>query len=312
MFGSPVWFAALGLLLAACRDGSSGNPRPDSGPAGIDAPINAPDAAIDAPPPPNGMAIRLMAGNLTSGNGQAYEPPGQRIFQGLKPDIAMIQEFNVGDNQTATIRSWVDATFGASFALFREAGAQIPNGVVSRYPILESGIWQDTESPNREFAYAKIDVPGAKDLWAISVHLLTDGARRPAEATQLVGYINAMVPAGDYLVIGGDFNSSSRTEAAITTLGQVVGVAAPFPVDQAGDGDTNASRGSPYDWVMLDPDLAAKQVPVAIGTARFPNGLVFDSRVYTPIADVAPVLATDSAASMMQHMGVVKDVVLAP
>jgi endonuclease/exonuclease/phosphatase family metal-dependent hydrolase len=258
----------------------------------------------------SGGRVRLMAGNITSGTAQAYELPGTRIFQGLRPDIAMIQELNVGNNTTAEIRAWVDTTFGASFHLFRESGAQIPNGIVSRYPILQSGIWQDTESPNREFAYARIDLPGTKDLWAISVHLLTDDARRPAEATELVGYINANVPAGDYLVIGGDFNSDTRTETAITTLGQVVNVAAPFPVDQAGDGDTNAGRDKPYDWVMFDNDLNALRTPVTIGAASFPNGLVFDSRVYTPLSDVSPVVMSDSAAVNMQHMGVVKDILL--
>jgi len=34
---------------------------------------------------------------------------------------------------------------------------------------------------------------------------------------------------------------------------------------------------------------------------------VFDSRVYTPLSDVAPVLSTDSAATNMQHMAVVRD-----
>jgi endonuclease/exonuclease/phosphatase family metal-dependent hydrolase len=281
--------------------------------------VRARDAKGDADPTPasrsykgvaGGNRVRLMAGNITSGNAQAYELPGTHIFQGLRPDIAMIQEFNVGDNSPAAVRTWVDTTFGAAFYVFRESGAQIPNGIVSRYPIVQSGIWQDTESPNREFAYARIDLPGAKDLWAISVHLLTDDTRRPAEATELVGHINANVPASDYLVIAGDFNSDTRTEAAITTLGQVVNVAAPFPVDQAGDGDTNASRGSPYDWVMFDADLNALRTAVTIGTASFPNGLVFDSRVYTPLSDVSPVVMSDSAAINMQHMGVVKDILL--
>jgi endonuclease/exonuclease/phosphatase family metal-dependent hydrolase len=254
--------------------------------------------------------IRLVAGNLTSGNAQAYEGPGTRIFQGLRPDIAMIQELNVGDNAPATIDTWVKSTFGASVFYYREPGAQIPNGIVSRYPILAQGIWQDDESPNRELAYARIDIPGPKDLWAVSVHLLTDDARRPAEATQLVGYITANVPAGDYLVIGGDLNADTRTETAITTLGQVVSVTAPYPVDQAGDGDTNATRSKPYDWVMLDADLKAIEIPVAIGGASFPSGLVFDSRVYTPLADVAPVQAADSGAVNMQHMAVVKDVLV--
>ena len=39
--------------------------------------------------------IRIVAGNITSGNGQNYnEGHGIRIFQGLKPDIILIQEFN--------------------------------------------------------------------------------------------------------------------------------------------------------------------------------------------------------------------------
>lgn len=256
--------------------------------------------------------VRIMAGNLTSGNLQAYEAPGTRIFQGLAPDIALIQEFNIGDNAPATVRAWVDSTFGASFFLYRESGAQIPNGIVSRYPILASGIWEDPVSPNREFAYARIDVPGPKDLWAVSLHLLTNDSSRPAEATALVNYITTNVPAGDYLVIGGDLNSDSRTEPAINTIGQVVDIAGPFPVDQGGDGDTNAGRNKPYDWVMFDADLKPLEVPVTIGAASFPNGLVFDSRVYTPLADVSPIQLGDSAASMMQHMGVVRDIQIMP
>ena len=133
---------------------------------------------------------------------------------------------------------------------------------------------------------------------------------QPLSIAALVGFITANVPAGDYLVIGGDMNSDTRTEPAITTLGQVVRATGPFPVDQAGDGDTNANRNSPYDWVMLDNDLNARAVPVTIGAASFPNGLVFDSRVYTPLTDVSPVLIGDSGAVAMQHMAVVKDVLL--
>lgn len=315
MLGRRVLFltlGALGVLAGGCRsDGRAGEDAAIADAAIDDAMEDGPPG-VDAPdgPPAGSVRVRLMAGNLTSGNLQAYEAPGMRIFQGLKPDIALVQEMNIGDNSTAAVRAWVDTTFGASFAFYREPVAQIPNGIVSRYPILESGVWEDPQAPNREFAYARIDVPGPKDLWAVSVHLLTDGARRPAEATALVGYINATVPAGDFLVIGGDFNTSSRTETAVNTLGQVVQVGAPFPVDQAGDGDTNANRNNPYDWVMIDGDLRAHLVPVTIGAATFPAGLVFDSRVFTPLADVSPCQQGDSGAVNMQHMGVVKDVLL--
>lgn len=257
-----------------------------------------------------GTRIRLVAGNITSGTNQAYEDPGTRIFQGLAPDIAMVQEMNIGNNSATAVRAWVDTAFGANFQYFRESGAQIPNGVVSRYPILAAGVWEDPQSPNREFVWARIDVPGAIDLWAVSVHLLTDDAKRPAEATALVGYIQANVPAGDYLLIAGDFNTDARTETAVVTLGQVVKVGAPWPADQGGDEDTNRNRNSPYDWVMLDADLAAREVPTVIGAAAYPSGLVFDSRVYMPLADVMPVQEADSAATNMQHMAVIKDVVL--
>ena len=67
---------------------------------------------------------------------------------------------------------------------------------------------------NRDFAWARIDMPGPKDLWVVSVHLLTSSSGvRNTEATNLVNFIKANVPAGDYLAIGGDFNTDSRTEA---------------------------------------------------------------------------------------------------
>ncbi|MBK9035542.1 MAG: endonuclease [Myxococcales bacterium] len=264
--------------------------------------------AIDAPELPLPVRLRVVASNLTSGNFQAYEPPGIRILDGLDPDVALIQEFNVGTNTPAELRAFVDQAFGPSFGYTRESGVQIANGVVSRYPIVASGSWDDPQVGNRDFAWARIDVPGPRDLWAVSVHLLTTSAsNRNAEATALVAYVQAHVPAADLLVIGGDFNTDNRTEACVATLAALVDTAAPHPVDQLGDGDTNAGRSKPYDWVLTDADLRPYQVAVAIGASTYPDGLVFDSRVYTPLAEVAPALVTDSAAPSMQHMAVVKD-----
>ena len=57
--------------------------------------------------------IRLMAANITSGNNQSYDGGhGTRIFQGLDPDIVMIQEFNYGDNSPSSIQNYVTSTFG--------------------------------------------------------------------------------------------------------------------------------------------------------------------------------------------------------
>jgi hypothetical protein len=49
---------------------------------------------------------------------------------------------------------------------------------------------------------------------------------------------------------------------------------------------------------------------VLIGPSSFADGAVVDTRVFDPISDLAPALATDSGAPSMQHMAVVRDVVL--
>ncbi|WP_167497749.1 lamin tail domain-containing protein [Corallococcus exercitus] len=255
------------------------------------------------------VRLRLMAANLSSGTGQDYNPGhGIRIFQGTDADVVMIQEFNYQTDSAADIRAFVDTAFGTGFSYYREAGAQIPNGIISRYPIIAAGEWDDTQVSNRDFAWARIDIPGPKDLWAISVHLLTTSSSiRNTEASNLVKFINANVPASDYLVIGGDFNTGSRSEACFSTFSSVVSTASPYPADRNGNGNTNAGRSSPYDHVLVDSDLRAYQTAVVIGSSSFANGLVADTRVYSPISEISPALSGDSGASGMQHMGVIKD-----
>jgi len=36
--------------------------------------------------------------------------------------------------------------------------------------IVEAGEWDDPRVGNRDFAWARIDIPGPVDLWAVSVH----------------------------------------------------------------------------------------------------------------------------------------------
>ncbi|RKG79828.1 endonuclease [Corallococcus exercitus] len=264
---------------------------------------------IDGPDSDGGVTqIRLMAANLTSGNGQSYDPGhGIRLMQGVDPDVVMIQEFNYKSNSAADIRAMVDTAFGTGFFYYRETGAQIPNGVISRYPIIESGEWTDTQVSNRDFAWARINIPGPRDLWVVSVHLLTSGSGvRNTEATNLVKFIKANIPTSDYLAIGGDFNTDSRSEACFTTFKQVVNTASPYPADKNGNGGTNAGRSKPYDHVLVDDDLRQFQVSTVIGNSTFAGGLVLDSRVYTPISEISPALSSDSGAASMQHMGVVK------
>lgn len=292
---------------------------PDAGPpdAGFDAGVR-PDAGPDGCLLSTGVGapfrVRAVAANLTSGNFQSWDPGhGQRILQGLQPDVVLIQEFNYGANTPAEVRGFVDAVCGTSCSYVRGATGSIPNGVISRWPIVASGDWADPRVGNRAFTWAYIDLPGPRDLWAVSLHLLTANANeRNLEAQSLLTRLNANIPAADFLLVGGDFNTDSRTENCVSTLGQRTVTAGPHPQDQDGVTGTNASRSKPYDWVLASRCLQKDQVPVEIGAQQFDAGLVFDSRVYTPLTDVSPVLQSDSAASQMQHMAVVKDFLVQP
>lgn len=265
--------------------------------------------------------LRIMASNLTSDNFQSYQAAGIDILKGLNADVILMQEFNVntvsgGPNDNAAVAAFVSSTFGPGFQFYRESGAQIPNGIVSRYPILASGNWTDTNVSNRSYAWARIDVPGSKDLYAISVHLLsTSSGNRNAEATELVNtYIPTLgMPAGSYLVIGGDFNTDSRSEACISTFSGTFVTASPYPVGQDGNSNTNANRNKPYDWVLPNSNLNAVKTSTVYGSFNYANGLVFDTGDFSqPDLDTNffPALASDSGASNMQHMGVVRTFLL--
>ncbi len=329
----------LGFFFAACG-ASSNRARPDAGTPGdggasdasaLDFATPIPDALstadglgdsalpldqglLDGGPDLGGSYggtpgnLRIASANLTSGTAQSYDPgAGLHILEGLRPDVVLIQEFNYGANTDTDVRKMIDKTFGPTFSYFRESGAQIPNGVVSRWPIIASGSWVDPQVSNRGFAYAEIALPGAHHLWAVSLHLLTSTATdRAKEATSVVAHVKATVPSGDYLVIGGDFNTGVRNEACVTTLAQVVATAAPYPNDGS-NSNTSGTRSKPHDWVLPGSGLERSQVATTIGANTFPAGLVFDSRVYKPLSDVPPVVAGDSGAPNMQHMAVVKD-----
>lgn len=263
--------------------------------------------------------IKVMAANTTSGNSQSYEDPGDRIFRGLKPDVALVQEFNVSTARYPSIRAWVDANFGTEFQYYRESlplgtPFSIPNGVVSRWPIVASGSWDDSlpAIKNREFAWAKIDIPGDKDLWVVSLHFYASGTPtdRNLEAAQLIAYIQSNIPEKDYVLIGGDLNTQSTAEPCLSTLSALLDVADPWPADESGDIDTNASRAKPLDWIFAEPELDALSSPLEIGPLTFVHGLIFDSRLFSRLDLVAPVQRQDSAAMNMQHMAVLREFTL--
>lgn len=258
------------------------------------------------------VTLRIVSADIASGKNQSYDAgEAIRLFEGLEPDIVLIQEFNVGDNSDRSVRNFIDTTFGTSFYFFRET-ASLPNGIISRYPILQSGSWTDPQVRSRGFAWAQIAVPGQRSLWAVSLHLLaTSASDRGLEATALAAQITVAVPSADYLIVGGNLNTGTQTEACVTALGGLVVTAGPYPDDGRGNPNTSRTRSEPRDWLMPDADLAVLQVATRVAGRSFPAGLVFDSRVFTPLPSVPPILAADSEAPNMQHMLVIKDFVLA-
>ena len=196
----------------------------------------------------------------------------------------MVQEFNAGSNSTGELRAFVDSAFGPEYTFTRAlASGRSPtaSSPAIRFSPAASGPtprWPTATSSGR-----RSTSPSPIDLYAISVHLLGSGAgARDLEAGELVQHIQGF-PAGAYVVLGGDFNTSTRIEPCVQTLSSVLITAGPFPVDQANLDTTNTNRNKPYDWVLVNGPLASHEQSVAIGGNMFAHGLVVDTRVYSPI-----------------------------
>lgn len=259
--------------------------------------------------------VRVVAANLTSEpRGQSYSPDngnhsnpegaGARILKSLKPDIVLIQEFNT----TIPARQWINQTLGEDFQFTREEGKQIPNGIISRFPIVESGVWDDPVLDNREFVWARIRLPEKQDLWAVSVHLHSKGATsRATQSVALAKYLTDKLPEDAWLVIGGDFNTRTEDEKCFSVLTKVVEVPETPPSDGFGNIHTNAPRNKPYDWVLVSKPFQKLAVPTQLAGREFKHGLVFDTRVFEGIGELSPVKKDDSGVPNMQHMAVVRD-----
>ena len=263
------------------------------------------------------LALRVVAANLTSDNQPTYSPDngnhsnpegaGARILKALKPDVVLIQEFNT----TVPMRQWINKTLGENFDFMTEKGMQIPNGIISRFPIIESGSWDDPVLNNREFAWAHLRLPEKRDLWVVSVHLHSKGeSSRATQSAALARFIKDHVPKDAMLLIGGDLNTRTTGESCFKELSTVVVIPEKPPADQNGDITTNRPRNRPYDWVLASRLLEKAAVPVKLAGREFPHGLVFDSRVFEPLEKVEPVRKNDSGLPMMQHMAVVRDFLL--
>ena len=260
---------------------------------------------------PNNV-VRIMTANTTSGNSQSYDPgDGVNIFKAMKPDIVLIQEFNY---KSSSIGDFVKSTFGSNYTYHRGSGG-IPNGIISRYPIISKGGWPSNieKLRDRQWEWAVIDVPGNKDLLAVSLHLHTK--ENATEMQPLVEAIKNKIAQDHkeyYLIIGGDFNQNSL-EVVRNGLGSLVVVPtspSDSPVDQEGDAKTNATRKKRLDYLLCSPELCRLEKSIKIGTHTYSHGHVIDSRVYDRLGElsvVPPMEDNDSNAANMQHMAIIRD-----
>ena len=281
------------------------------------------------------IQIRIVAGNISSRKenvcSQCYDPGHViRIFQALKPDIALVQEMNYKNNSTSDYKSFAQQIVGTNYYAVDSADYQIPNGVVSRYPITSHGYWKDPNISNRALMWAVVDIPGNTDIFAISVHLHTSPDSDQVKAAQVIvdeiAKVKANNPGKYYYVVGGDFNGTSAVSSNGFGKNNTFYVDGPHPVDvdddnitaeNKGNSNTNSGRKNHYDFVLADYPLHGFQVPTvyyssedSTKTKSYANGLVFDTRVYTQsVLDeyFSPAQTSDSKADEMQHMAVVKD-----
>jgi len=227
---------------------------------------------------------------------------------------------NYKSNTDANYKEFSQAIMGTDYYAVDSSSFQIPNGIVSRWPITSSGYWDDPTLSNRELMWGIIDIPGPVDIFAVSVHLHTSPSSDQVTASLVVvnevkKHKNAN-PGQFYYVVGGDFNGTDAVSANGFGKDGVFYVSSPHPADDNGNIYTNANRGKHYDFVLGDYTMQGFQIPVVYNSVinsskkTYDNGLVFDTRTFTQavLDEYFPhALTTDSGASNMQHMAVVKD-----
>ncbi len=251
--------------------------------------------------PPKWATFTLATANLSDNETQTYGAAGIRILQALQPDVLAIQEYNY---KLGTSKDLAQRLFGPDSHFAREkGGSRLPNGVMSRYPIVAFGQWEDPYVGNRCFFWATVQIPGPKPLHVVSVHLVQNHSeRRLPEARHLLELIRKQFPEGDYVALCGDFNVATRDSTALAALTNWFDDSA-HPADQAGNKNTNANRNRPYDYVLPNPALAPYHAPTVLAGQTFSAGLVFDSRLWNPLP---PPAEWEDSARDLQHLPVLK------
>lgn len=271
-----------------------------------------------------GKVITIMTANLPCGGwpNEYYYPQSLRIFQGLKPDIAFIQEFNV--KEPLTRREYIDDALGEDYFMYTGSG-EIPNTIASRWSFQTWGEWPDSEvAGSRTFVWAVIDIPGPIDLQGVCVHLKAspgpdNRSKRFREAVQIRDRVRRNFNNTGYIVVAGDLNTyPSPSEPCLNIFRSYLSVNYHRPRDRRGRYFTNATnpRRYHYDWIMPNRRLDRCHTTVYVGTKNRPyrQGIVFDSKIFRDVSEVSPIRENDSHPYGVHHMAVMKafDIPLSP
>ena len=279
--------------------------------------------------PPSPASLKIQTANVSKVGTFAMNQ-SIRIFQGLEPGVAMLQEWALAEG---THREYVDEAFGPQFYYYLAYTNKnpvgdpwaMPNGIVSRWAMQTWGGWKDTTGSNLPyFAWAIIDLPGDTDLGVVSAHLkagltVEDRERRVEQANLIKAYVEANFDTvNDYIVVGGDINAGTANEWCIQSFATFLDPSTYRPADRNGNEYTNQIRNDPFDWIMPNLLLNSFQETLVIGTEdyQYPEGIVFDSHVFCrcdaapipqpgdPLWNLPPVLYGDSHSTLMDHMTV--------
>lgn len=283
------------------------------------ATIETAEVCMDERRTTSSNSFTIMSANLSSQMGPCYTSYAEstgRIFQGLKPDIIAIQEFNV--TNSGGHRAFIDQWLGSNYTYFVEEPHRtcpMPNGIISRWPIVASGVWLDPDPNfNRHFAWASIMLPNTNMVHVVSVHIkASSGAdnevRRVEEARSLTNYIAQFFPKNEFVALCGDLNAQTRSEPALQVLLNEFSDV-DQPTDQQGNNNTSSTRGKPYDFILPNAALLARSEVVWQDENKFSEGMLFDSRLWNP--PPVPIYPEDSAAAGVQHMCIVKQFSMMP
>ena len=263
---------------------------------------------------PQESHLRIMSANATSGDSQLYEQPGMNMMFAMDPDIIIIQEFR---SSAEDVIRQLESRFKTKYSYHKGKG-RIGNGIIVKG---ENKIKSVHSQPSilefitdRGYDAAIVDIPGPKDMLVVSLHLYTKASSNMKsqidEYPAVFDFIQQIRNTGDYyVVVGGDFNSSSSQYVNLY-WSSLLATDVTYPRDHLGNYNTNAARRRHYDWILVDRDFQQFSVPTKVGNQIFPHGYVLDSRVHSPLSEIAPVRAEDSAAANFQHMPVVRDFII--